>query len=130
MTKNAPSPRSTRPVKISERLRLDLEMRLKAMSQAADIFYMQAQNTHVHPFLEITGLMREMIVLYTEALAAGIDFTDSELRPEPYQLAYIAEKFDCIFGRILAESPKGREAFLKTLEMKGGWTWRSSETPA
>jgi len=102
-------------------------MRLKGMEKAADVFYSMAQGTHVHQFLEVTGFMRELITMYRQALEAGIDFTDEELRPKPYQMAYIAEKFDCIFGTALAESPEARGAFLQALEHKGGWTWREKK---
>jgi hypothetical protein len=96
---------------------------LKQMESASGIFYRLAQQTHVHQFLEVTGFLNELIKAYRGMHEQGKDFGTQPLEMKPHEMAYVAEKLDCIFGEALADK-KNREAFMDALAEKGGWTWR------
>lgn len=99
---------------------------LRAMERASNTFYANAFNSgmghHCHAFIEFTGLMNEFIVLCRQAHARGIAFGDANThteRPLPievHQAAYLAEKFDCIFGPSLRANPEALSVFLQTLK--------------
>jgi len=95
---------------------------LDRMGVAAGVFYRLAQKTNVHQFLEVTGFLNELVKMYAGMHARGIDFATAPLEAEPHEMAYVAEKLDCIFGEPLTK-PENRAAFLKCLEEKGGWKW-------
>ena len=96
---------------------------LQQMRAASAIFYRLAQSTHVHQFLEVTGFLNELIKVYERMHKSGKDFGTSPPEMAPYEMAYIAEKIDCIFGEALSVK-ENREAFMDELAKKGGWTWR------
>ena len=96
---------------------------LAQMREASAIFYRLAQQTHVHQFLEVTGFLNELIKCYERMHKEGKDFGTEPAQLKPYEMAYIAEKIDCIFGEALAV-PANRAAFMDALAEKGGWTWR------
>lgn len=99
------------------------EMMLAKMKQASEIFYALAQQTRVHQFLEVTGFLNELIKVYKGMHDKGIDFGTQAAIPATHEMAYIAEKIDCIFGDALAV-PELRKAFMDSLAQKGGWSWR------
>ena len=96
---------------------------IKKMEDASVVFYRLAQQTNIHQFLEVTGFLNEMIKMYRDVKNRGGDIFTDPLDPKPYEMAYIAEKFDCIFGEVLTK-PAARNAFLEALEQKGGWRWQ------
>ncbi len=103
--------------------RNELEVMLMKMEEASSIFYSLAQRTKVHQFLEVNGFLQELIKAYKRMQEKGKDFATEPLEMEPYEMAYIAEKLDCIFGEALSV-PKNRDAFLEALASKGGWKWQ------
>lgn len=92
----------------------DRERMLAAMEVARDAFYAAAVRIGVHTYVEMAGFMGEFIKMCRDMHEEGVDFGTTPLRAAPHQLAYIAEKFDCIFGEALAE-PEARIAFLRAL---------------
>jgi hypothetical protein len=96
------------------------ERMLEGMTEAKDAFYAMAVRVGHHQFIEFAGFMVEYIKICFEMHAAGIDFGTTELAPKVHEMAYIAEKFDCIFGDALVK-PEARDAFLGALAAKGGW---------
>lgn len=99
------------------------EEMLKEMDRASKIFYGLAQKTNVHQFLEVTGFLNELTKAYRRMHEEGKDFGTEHLEMKPYEMEYIADKIDCIFGEALADK-KNREAFMDALAKKGGWSWR------
>lgn len=90
----------------------DREVALKKMDEAVNRFYSAAVQTANHPFVEFAGVMRAYIKSCTIAHERGIDFSECsrhsghELPMESFEVAYLAEKLDCIFGgRIVAQLP-------------------------
>lgn len=77
---------------------------LDQMHEAAGMFYRMAVRIGNHPFIEFTGLMNEYIKACESAHRREIDFTDCsahsgrELPLKDYELQYINEKLECIFG--------------------------------
>ena len=71
-----------------------------------------------HAFIEFTGLQAKFIDMCQEALNKGIEFpfanthTQTDLGIQLHDVAYLAEKFDCIFGPSLASDKKLRDAFV------------------
>jgi len=95
---------------------------LEEMRAASGVFYALAQRTHIHQFLEVTGFLNELVKIYERMHNEGKDFGTEPIDPKTFEMAYIGEKFDCIFGDALAR-PEMRQAFLESLEQKGGWKW-------
>lgn len=95
---------------------------VKAMREVALAFYPQAANTHVHAFIEFCGLMQKFIDICENTSKKGRDFNESNthtgdaLVVAEHDVAYLAEKFDCIFGPTLAD-PRLRQVFLNAM----GW---------
>ena len=64
-----------------------------------------------HAFLEFNGLMSKYQELCRKAADSGIDFTNLNVhsgRPLPmedHDVAYLAEKFECIFGSFFKTNP-------------------------
>lgn len=104
----------------------ELEKKLEEMRTASGIFYSLATQIQCHPFIEMTGFMNEYIKLCEKALEKGIDFTmvsthtGKGLPMETYEAAYIAEKFDCIFGPTFEQNPAAKKAFLQAAFQIGG----------
>lgn len=78
---------------------------LEKMHAASGNFYAAAVRTNCHVFIEFTGLMNEYIKVCTAMTAAGDTSWMSAnthsgvpLKMESYELDYLAEKLDCIYG--------------------------------
>ena len=87
---------------------------IKQMSMLSARFYVAAQQTNVHAFIEFTGLMNEYIKICTRTPGFMHSNTHSEtpLRMESFEAAYLAEKLDCIYGPTLRSSPELMKALL------------------
>lgn len=107
-----------------ESKRAFLEKAISMMEVTAKIFYANAVTIQVHQFIEFAGFMNEYIKMCRTMHAEGTDFVEVKLQAKDYEMEYIAEKFDCIFGETL-QDPKNRAAFLRGLEKKGGWKFGS-----
>lgn len=100
----------------------ELDQILRGMRATSDRFYSGAFVVGNHAFIEFCGLMNEYIEMCKTAKANGQDFTlankhsNSSLKVEPYQIKYLAEKFDCIFGPMLADE-QNRKIFFEEM----GW---------
>lgn len=84
--------------------KLALEDTIKRMQVTSNNFYRAAVACGNHAFIEFTGLMNEYIKLCQQSLDQGIDFTacsihtGGHLITHDYNLNYISEKLECIFG--------------------------------
>lgn len=80
------------------------EIALDQMEQAIKSFYRSAIHIGNHPFIEFAGVMTAYVNSCHRAHEAGVDFTEcnrhagSELPMEGFEVSYLAEKLDCIFG--------------------------------
>jgi hypothetical protein len=98
----------------------ELQEMIDKMKTASRLFYSLAQGTGVHQFIEFTGFMNEYIKICEQALAKGIDFTETSTHtgtPLPmhdYEAAYIGEKFGCIFETAFNNDPALKEAFMSS----------------
>jgi hypothetical protein len=96
------------------------EVMLQKMTEASNRFYVMATAIGCHPFIELTGLMNELIEIYRENHELGFDFTQADthsgkgLNMKPHQMAYISEKLDCIFGPTL-QDPLLRRQFINVM---------------
>jgi hypothetical protein len=99
------------------------EEMLRKMQTLSDNFYAAVIHTGCHPFIEFTGLMNKYIDLCRAAHKKGLDFamanthTGQALPVAPHDMAYLAEKLDCIFGPTLRSDPQSQAAFLRGLEL-------------
>lgn len=81
---------------------------LEKMQKAASDFYRAACQTENHAFIEFTGLMNEYITVCRSAHQRGEDFTEFNVHAgqhmpmEPFELDYMNEKLECIFGMKMA----------------------------
>lgn len=87
------------------------ELALKRMNEAISRFYSAAVQIGNHPFIEFAGVMTAYANTCRRAHEAGIDFSECNrhagrpLPMEPFEIAYLNEKLDCIFdGRLVARS--------------------------
>ncbi len=88
---------------------------LQAMHALVEGFYAAATRIGNHPFLEFTGVMKAYVQSCERAHAAGVDFTEcnqhagQQLPMEGFEIDYLNEKLNCIFGgRLVAlEQPQG-----------------------
>lgn len=116
---NTETPEPLTPERIFE-----LEVMLAKMHEASDTFYGLAQRTRCHPFIEFTGLMNEYIKVCRSSLGRGIDFAEANthnglaLHMEQYEAAYLAEKFECIFGPTMRAHPKVHATFARAIGLK------------
>lgn len=91
------------------------------MQALSDMFYGRATQAGVHAFIEFAGLMNEFIKVCYEANEKGIPFefanthTGKEIPFQPWNLAYLAEKLNCIYGPALLSNERNRTAFIQTL---------------
>lgn len=83
---------------------------LTQMEQVVNGFYGAAVRIGNHPFIEFAGVMAAYVKSCRRAHEAGVDFTEcnrhagAELPMESFEVTYLAEKLDCIFGgRITAK---------------------------
>ncbi len=116
-------PQTERDVLRTEYSAEERERMLARMTEIKDSFYYAAQRVGYHQFLEFVGFLSEFIKICRRMHAEGVDFGTMELSAKDYEMAYIAEKFDCIFGDVLCK-PEMRGMFMDVLASKGGWTWR------
>lgn len=81
---------------------------LERMDQAIGRFYSAAIQIGNHPFIEFAGVMTAYLKSCQRAHDAGIDFTECnqhagrELPMESFEVDYLAEKLNCIFGNRIA----------------------------
>jgi hypothetical protein len=74
------------------------------MQSTSNTFYSGAVMTGNHAFIEFTGLINEYVKACYDSIEKDVDFTQANVHTgkalplAPYQLEYIAEKFDCIYG--------------------------------
>jgi hypothetical protein len=74
------------------------------MQSVSNTFYSGAVMTGNHAFIEFCGLMNEYIKACYDSIEKDVDFTQANVHTgkalplAPYQLDYITEKFDCIYG--------------------------------
>lgn len=93
------------------------EEQIKKMEAVSSAFYTGAVHTHVHAFVEFCGFMNKFISVCQQTSNADRDFneanthTGNELVVHDHDIIYLAEKFDCIFGPILADPVKRRLFF-------------------
>ena len=94
---------------------------IKKMHEVYEQFYWLATTTHVHAFIEFTGLMAKFVDVCRKAHEAGLDYnicnthTGQALpKVEAHDVEYMAEKLECIFGPTL-QKPEIRKAFLTAL---------------
>lgn len=97
------------------------EVMLKKMRDVSNTFYSLATQSGCHALIEYTGLMNEFITVCAEAHAKGEQFPFSNTHSgttlpfKPYNLAYLAEKLNCIYGPALLDSEECRRTFIETL---------------
>ena len=97
------------------------DSQIRKMRVAAANFYREATHTGVHAFVEFCGMMNKFVDICRRTSEAGRDFNEANihngeaLAAENHDLAYLAEKFECIFGTTL-QSPENRAAFLEAME--------------
>jgi hypothetical protein len=102
--------------------RAELEDMLTKMEAASSVFYGLAVRSGCHAFIEFTGLMNEFIKVCRQTMDAGIAFAfsnthnDTPLVVHPYNMQYMAEKLDCIFGPVFRASPEMRDVFLNAMD--------------
>lgn len=100
----------------------ELDSMLKEMKDCSSHFYARAVRIGNHPFIEFCGLINEYVSMCKTTAQANVDFTICNrhvgipLLAHDYQIKYMAEKFECIFGPVL-EDAKNREIFFKAM----GW---------
>lgn len=93
---------------------------LAKMREVAATYYGNSAASGCHALIEFTGLMNEFIRVCEKAHEQGIQFPFSNTHSgmplpfEPHNLAYLAEKLDCIYGPSLAEA-SNRKAFIDAL---------------
>lgn len=81
---------------------------IAGMENASNRFYLAATQIGNHAFIEFTGLMNEYIKICAQTMKGGQDFTAANthvggsLKIEPYNIAYLLEKLDCIYGPSIA----------------------------
>jgi len=98
---------------------------LARMDAVIDEFYKSAARAGCHTLIEFTGLMGEYLNACKMAHERGEQFafasahSGSALPFQPYQLAYLAEKLNCIYGPAL-RSEAHRKAFVDAL-FHGEW---------
>ena len=100
----------------------ELKEMIKKMTEITMAFYPAATRTGNHAFIEFCGLMGEYIKMCEYSLEHDVSFAEANthsgvpLVAANYQIQYLAEKFDCIFGPLL-KNPVNRKLFFE----KMGW---------
>lgn len=107
---------------------------LKSMRAVSADFYGKVVHTKCHPFIEFTGLLNEYITICQDAHAKGIDFTQANthtgqaLPVAPHNVAYLAEKLNCIYGPSLLASAELRSTLISVL-LDGEFRLERIKTP-
>jgi hypothetical protein len=85
---------------------------LEKMRAASGNFYFAATRTNCHAFIEFTGLMNEYIKVCERMTAQGDTswmtantHSGLPLKMESYELDYLSEKLDCIYGPTMEATP-------------------------
>ena len=91
----------------------ELLEKLDQMTKASNAFYAMAVRIGVHPFIEFTGLMNEYIkVAHSAVQRHDLDFTiihndsSTPMPMEKYEVEYLMEKLECIYGSMLRDNRK------------------------
>lgn len=100
---------------------------LVQMKVAKDAFYSMAVHIGQHQFVEFAGFMDAFIKLCEQMHGRDVNFVENALVADAIEMAYVAEKFDCIYGQALKNDPKARAAFLGALAELGGWSLNDKE---
>jgi len=99
--------------------KVQLEEMVKGMNAVNSAFYPSATKIGHHAFIEFCGLMGEYIKMCEAALAAGEDFTTTNIHVggalpiRGYNALYLAEKFECIFGTTFSANPDMAKLFIE-----------------
>ena len=99
--------------------RAELEEMIREMEAISEHFYWNAVKVRNHAFIEFCGLMNEYIQMCRDTMLAGGDFTQCNvhsgrsLSVAEHQGAYLAEKFECIFGPTLRSNPRIARDFVR-----------------
>lgn len=95
---------------------------LNKMQDISNAFYQRAIALGIHPFIEFAGMMNEFIKMGLQTLEAGKDFTQTSIHSDAPGLVaysfngdYLAEKFECIFGKTFLDSKEFKLAFLEKM---------------
>lgn len=94
---------------------------LQKMQALSDLYYGRACAAGCHAFIEFAGLMNEFIKVCADAHKNGQNFpfanthSGDPLPFQPYHLAYLAEKLNCIYGPGLLANEANRRAFIDVL---------------
>jgi len=97
--------------------RAELQGMIDRMHEVSDAFYAGAFRAGCHGFIEFCGLMNEYIKVCQQSLDGGVDFSSANTHSEKplvvhgYNINYIVEKIDCIFGPTIRANPEARAAF-------------------
>lgn len=98
--------------------RAELIATLDKMVDAKDAFYEAAVGIGHHKFIEFAGFMGEYIKICRDTMDVGVDFTVAEVPAYGCRIEYIAEKFNCIFARLISTDPKSlRDFILRSLHV-------------
>lgn len=88
------------------------ELTLARMNQAVSRFYSAAVQIGNHPFIEFAGVMTAYVKSCERAHADGVDFSEctahagEALPMESFELDYLAEKLNCVFGGRITTAPE------------------------
>jgi hypothetical protein len=103
---------------------LDMVVKMRATTT---VFYGMATKTGCHTFIEFCGLMNKYIDVCERAAKSGIDFTSSSIHGagfalpvEGHDVAYLAEKFSCIFAQTMFKKPHVWDVFKHAVEHEVG----------
>ena len=108
----------------------ELRTMIRGMTAVSHDFYPAAVRVGNHAFIEFCGLMNEYIKLCQQTVKEDGDFTMGNVhtgRPlvaHDFNIRYIAEKFECIFGPTL-QDPKLRAIFMEAM----GWNDQGEQSP-
>ena len=98
----------------------DAKQTLEAMSRASKAFYAAAVATGCHAFIEFAGLMNEYINICADMSREGDHswlvantHTNKPLKMHAFQMKYLTEKLNCIYGPSLRASLEFAKALLK-----------------
>jgi hypothetical protein len=105
----------------------ELKEMVAKMRLTSSIFYRYAAATGCHTFIEFCGLMNKYIDICDRAAEAGLDFTTSSIHGggitlpvEEHDVAYLAEKFACIFAQTMFKKPEIWKTFKRAVEHEIG----------